>query len=198
MRASEGRPRPTRVRGPRIQRQRGIALFISLAILMLLTLAGVAAVQATQLQARMARNAHDNLIAFQAAEMALLEAERFLSSASLDAARFTAAGADGLWRPAAFGDAPVWETEAVWADAGGGSRVAAPAAGAVAPPRYLIEWLTTLSGADNPHLLDQSTLGDPPQTAIFRITARGFGATVHAQTQLQSTFAVRLPPENGS
>ena len=45
--------------------QRGIALFLSLVILMLLTIAGVAAVQTTQLQARMARNAHDNLIALQ-------------------------------------------------------------------------------------------------------------------------------------
>ena len=83
--------------------QRGIALFISLVILMLLTIVGVAAVQTTQLQARMARNAHDNLIAVQAAERALLEGERFLLSAPPDAARFTASGSDGLWRPARFG-----------------------------------------------------------------------------------------------
>lgn len=175
--------------------QRGIALFLSLVILMLLTIAGVAAVQTTQLQARMARNAHDNLIALQAAERALREGERFLMTSSPDASRYTAAGADGLWRPADFGAVPVWRAERVWVDGGSGSRRAAPVAGASAAPQYLIEWLTTLAGPDNPHLLEQSTVASVPRTAIFRITARGFGATRHARAQLQSTFAVRLPPE---
>lgn len=176
--------------------QRGIALFLSLVILMLLTIAGVAAVQTTQLQARMARNAHDNLIALQAAELALREGERLLMTSRPDAARYTPAGTDGLWRPADFGAAPVWRAEGVWVDGGSGSRRAAPVAGASAAPRYLIEWLTTLTGPDNPHLLEQSTAASVPRTAIFRITARGFGATRHARAQLQSTFAVRLPPEN--
>jgi len=84
--------RKSRCRPPREQ---GMALFLSLAILLLTTLVGVAAVQATQLQARVARNAHDNLIAFQAAESALLEAERVLLSARPAATEFTAAGRDG-------------------------------------------------------------------------------------------------------
>lgn len=176
--------------------QHGIALFISLVILMLLTIAGVAAVQTTQLQARVARNAHDNLIALQAAEWALREGELFLMASTPDVARYTPAGNEGLWRPAGFGQDPVWQAEAVWADGGGGSRLAGPAAGAIAAPRYLIEWLTTLTGPDNPHLLEQSTVASVPRTAIFRVTARGFGATRHARAQLQSTFAVRLPPEN--
>ena len=174
--------------------QDGIALFISLVILMLLTIAGVAAVQTTQLQARVARNAHDHLIAMQAAERALREGERHLSASTPDPARFTAAGTDGFWRPADFGAEPVWQAELVWADRSSGSRLAGPATGAVAAPRYLIEWLTTLAGPDNPHLLEQSTVANVPRTAIFRITARGYGATRHSRAQLQSTFAVRLPP----
>ncbi|MXW52299.1 MAG: hypothetical protein F4X81_07675 [Gammaproteobacteria bacterium] len=177
-------------------RQHGIALFISLVILMLLTIAGVAAVQTTQLQARVARNAHDNLVALQAAEQALGEGERFLMASRPDAARYTSAGTDGLWRPADFGQDPVWQAEAVWAAGGSGSRQAGPASGAIAAPRYLIEWLTTLTGPDNPHLLEQSTVASAPRTAIFRVTARGFGATRYSRAQLQSTFAVRLPPEN--
>ena len=178
--------------------QHGIALFISLVILMLLTIAGVAAVQSTQLQARVARNAHDNLVALQAAERALGEGERFLMASRPDAAHYTPAGADGLWRPANFGEDPVWQAEAVWADGGSRSRRAETVSGAIAAPRYLIEWLTTLTGPDNPHLLEQSTAASAPRTAIFRVTARGFGATRHSRAQLQSTFAVRLPPENGS
>ena len=174
--------------------QRGIALFISLVILMLLTIAGLAAVQTTQLQTRMARNAHDNLIALQAAERALREGERFLLATRPDAARYTQAGTDGLWRPAGFGEAPVWRAERVW-KGGGGSRLAAPVVGSATAPRYLIEWLTTLIAPDNPHLLEQSTVAEMPRTAIFRITARGFGATPNARAHLQSTFAVSLPPE---
>ena len=49
-------------------RQRGIALFISLVLLLVLTIAGVSAVQTTTMEERMARNSHDSLIAFQAAE----------------------------------------------------------------------------------------------------------------------------------
>ncbi|MCY4343193.1 MAG: PilX N-terminal domain-containing pilus assembly protein [Gammaproteobacteria bacterium] len=177
--------------------QHGIALFISLVMLMLLTIVGVAAVQTTQLQTRMARNAHDNLIASQAAERALREGERFLLASRPEAARYTPAGIDGLWRPADFGEAPVWQAEAVWAEGGAGSRQAGPVTGAIAAPRYLIEWLTTLTGPDHPHLLEQSTVAAVPRTAIFRITARGFGATRHARAQLQSTFAVRLPPGKG-
>ena len=176
--------------------QRGIALFLSLVMLMLLTIAGVAAVQTTQLQARVARNVHDNLIALQAAERALREGERFLMTSRPDAARYTPTGTDGLWRPTDFGEDSVWQAEAVWADGGSGSRRAGPVTGAIAAPRYLIEWLTTLTGPDNPHLLEQSTVASVPRTAIFRVTARGFGATRHARAQLQSTFAVRLPPEN--
>ncbi len=177
--------------------QQGIALFISLVILMLLTIAGVASVQTTQLQARVARNAHDNLIALQAAERALLQGERFLMASPPDAAHYTAAGADGLWRPAAFGEHPVWQADSVWAHGSSGSRPSGPAMGAIAAPRYLIEWLTTLTGPDNPHLLEQSTVASVPRTAVFRVTARGFGATRHSRAQLQSTFALRLPPENG-
>ncbi len=177
--------------------QHGIALFISLVLLMLLAIVGVAAMQATQLQARVARNAHDNLIALQAAERALREGERFLRASRPDAARYTRTGVDGLWRPAGFGEDPVWQAEVVWVAGSSGSRQAAPVTGAIAAPRYLIEWLTTLAGPDHPHLLEQSTLADVPRTAIFRITARGFGATRHARAQLQSTFAVRLPPGNG-
>ena len=176
--------------------QHGIALFISLVLLMLLTILGLATVQTTQLQTRVARNAHDNLIALQAAERALREGERFLLASRPDAARYTPAGVDGLWRPAGFGEDPVWQAEAAWTNGAGGSRRAASVAGAIAAPRYLIEWLTTLTGPDHPHMLEQSTVASVPRTAIFRITARGFGATRHARAQLQSTFAVRLPPPN--
>ena len=178
-----------------VQRQGGIALFISLAVLLLLTLVSVASVQTMSLQTRLAGNAHDNLLAFQAAELALREAEAFLMRERLDPARFRAQGSAGLWRPAAFGAVPPWRTPGVWTTPSGSRAVAAPPSGLAAPPRYLIEWLATLDGSDNPHLIEES-LSDPPmRTAVFRITARGVGATANAEARLQSTFAVRLRPD---
>jgi type IV pilus assembly protein PilX len=51
-----------------------VALFISLVLLLLLTIIGVSAVQTTSLELRMARNDNDTLLAFQSAESALRDA----------------------------------------------------------------------------------------------------------------------------
>lgn len=182
-------PAPARSQG-------GVALLVSLAALLLLTLVGVASVQTMSLQTRLAGNAHDNLLAFQSAELALREAEALLMREEPDPARFTAQGSAGLWRPAAFGAAPPWRRPGVWAAAGGSRSVNSPPPGVAEAPRYLIEWLATLEGSDNPHLVEESLSAPPLRTALFRITARGVGATANAQARLQSTFAVQLPPAN--
>ena len=49
------------------KKQLGVALFISLVLLLVLTIIGVSAVQTTSLEERMARNTHDNVLAFQSA-----------------------------------------------------------------------------------------------------------------------------------
>ena len=180
---------------PLSRSQGGVALLLSLAILLLLSLVGLASVQTMSLQVRLAGNAQDNLLAFQAAELALREAEAFLVREELDPSRFRAQGSAGLWRPAAFGTAPPWRRPGVWAAASGSRSVDSPPPGVAAAPRYLIEWLATLDGSENPHLVQESPSAPPAPTAIFRITARGVGASANAQARLQSTFAVRLPPD---
>ena len=176
-------------------RQRGMALLISLAVLLMLSLIGAASVQTVTMQARMAGNAQNNLLAFEAAELALREAEALLAGSPPDLSHFTEQGAAGLWLPPSFGAVEPWMASDVWANGSTGSRpVASPPQGVAAPPRYLIEWLTSLAAPDNPHLLEESAAVQPPRIGIFRITARGFGATTSAQALLQSTFAVRMPP----
>ena len=51
--------------------ERGIALFMSLVILLILTILGVSSVQMTRMQKLMSRNSHDVNIAFLAAESAM-------------------------------------------------------------------------------------------------------------------------------
>ena len=63
--------------------QRGVALFVCLAMLLVLGIAGTSAVRTTILEERMVRNAGDGLVAFHAAEAALREGEAFLAG-SLD------------------------------------------------------------------------------------------------------------------
>ena len=61
-----------------MKNQRGVALFISLVLLLVLTIIGVSAVQTTSLEERMARNTNDSVLAFESAEVALRTAETFL------------------------------------------------------------------------------------------------------------------------
>ena len=62
------------------QRERGVALFLTLTILLILTILGVSSIQTTSMQERMARNYRDVNIAFQGAESAVQEAEDYLEA----------------------------------------------------------------------------------------------------------------------
>ena len=61
-------------------RERGAVLIVALLFLVMLTLLGVTAMTGTTMEERMAGNARDNSIAFQAAEAALRDAKRDLDN----------------------------------------------------------------------------------------------------------------------
>jgi len=77
------------------KRQSGVALFISLVLLLILTVLGLSSVQTTSLQERMARNARDTNLAFQAAESAVKDAEALIETFS-SLVLFTAPGTEGF------------------------------------------------------------------------------------------------------
>ena len=62
--------------------QRGMVLVISLLMLLVLTLIGLAATRSTTLEQRMTINQNDQEVAFEAAEAALRDGESTLSGAS--------------------------------------------------------------------------------------------------------------------
>jgi type IV pilus assembly protein PilX len=76
--------------------QSGVALITSLILLAVLTLIGIAAMQMTTIEERMAGNLEAQNQAFQRAEGTLGEAQRFLSR-TLNLSDFTASGAQGLY-----------------------------------------------------------------------------------------------------
>ena len=168
------------------QRSRGVALFISLVLLLVLTIIGVSAVQTTTLETRMARNEHDRLLAFQAAESALRDAEAFLDTV-ITTDIFSDGGAGGLWTVANLGQPDRWEQN-VW---NAGTSVVAPTAvdGVNEPPRYIIEHVASVIREENAYQIeDPYAANAADRIEMFRITARGIGGSANAQVLLQTTF----------
>lgn len=168
-------------------RQGGVALFISLVLLLVLTIIGVSAVQSTSLEVRMARNDQDSLLAFQAAESALRDAENFLDGIT-SIAGFANNGANGLWTVADFNQTPRWQTAGLWS--GNQSVLAANAiAGVAEQPRFIVEHLASVLREENAYQLDDPyASGSADRIEMFRVTARGVGGTAAAAVTLQSTF----------
>ncbi|MEJ2130590.1 MAG: PilX N-terminal domain-containing pilus assembly protein [Gammaproteobacteria bacterium] len=164
-----------------------MALFISLVVLLIVTIVGVSAVRTTTLEERMAANARDRDIAFQAAEAALLSAEDFIEGLEpADIPSFLANTA-GRYVPAAPGDVPRWD-EVDWDGDATIPQPADPLPGVYDQPRFIIEHITQLAPDEDE--LNLSNLGGTTGaiTDIFRVTARAQGGTRYAEVMLQSSY----------
>ena len=150
--------------------QRGAALFLSLLLLMLLTVTGISAVQVSGLESRMARNAHERLLALQAAEAGLASGEGLLERLGRDAAT-VAGAADGILPARAYGGLEPEVQAPVWAD---GAQVAPVLPGVAEAPRFMIEAVTVRAD----------------ESVVFRVTARGTAGPCGAVVLLQSTYVL--------
>ncbi len=173
-----------------MRNQRGVALFISLVLLLVLTIIGVSAVQTTSMEERMARNTHDSVLAFEAAEVALRTGEAFLRNNVNSTALFTPAGNNGLWEASDYAQTERWEQANVWSGTNSVVVAANTIAGVAEQPRYIIEHVASVQRAENPYLLGTAAAGLEDQIQVFRITARGVGGTTNARVLLQSTFGL--------
>ena len=167
------------------QTQTGVALFISLVLLLVLTIIGVSSVQTTTLELRMSRNEHDRLLAFQSAESALRDAE-----VALEAVANTTVfdGTNGLYQIANMGNDEVWWDNATW---GGANSIAAPTniAGTAGQARYIIEHMGAILREENAYQQDGPyQVSGSDRIDMFRITARGIGGTDNAVVMLQTTY----------
>lgn len=158
-------------------RCRGIALFLSLVILLVTTILGVSSVRTSYLQERMSRGALDTSMAFQAAEAALHDAENHIDSLT----EVDAMG-EGPYSPA-HPEAEIRNPDTV------DSRRRTPLPGVAQPGRYIIEHVKTLAADEQGLNLDHFGQGTgSARLHIFRITAIGTGGTTHARVVLQSTY----------
>lgn len=168
-------------------KQSGVALFISLVLLLVLTIIGISSVQTTSLEVRMTRNQHDAALAFQSAESALRDAE-VLVEALTSTAEFTDTGNNGLYNVASLGADEHWQAATVWT---GTNSIEAPTimANVAAQPRFIVEHVAAVLLEDNAYqLTDPYAAAAAGRVEMFRITARGVGGSTNAQVLLQSSY----------
>ena len=159
----------------------GAALIVSLVILLVMTLLGLASIGTSRLEERMAGNARDANLSFQAAEAALVNAEQALLTGVLifdgntpglypnvtnDQQRYQDNGWD-------------WANDAIEYD---GTSIN----GLQQQPRYYIEFVGSTVAEDS------LAIGTKPPRIInlYRITSLGIGASATSQTILQIVFTI--------
>lgn len=189
------------------RRQRGVTLVVVLLILVVVTILGIGGAQIALLGERSTRYDRDYLIASQAAEAALMDAEFDLrgpnTSGSARVAQFTQdnlgifvpgcsnnSGTRGLCAAYDPGVKPVW-AQVDFLDVSSTARTVefgtytgrafdAGTSGGIKParkPRYIIELVDDVEGTDARR---------PPK--MYRVTAMGFGPRTDVQVVMQIAF----------
>ena len=174
--------------------QTGFVLFMSLVILLILTILGLSSVQTTSLQERMSRNASDSNLAFQAAESALRDGEDLLEGFT-GLQNFDNTGGTGTGRERAPDEDPSWDL-VDWSPTTDGCTGCIPAetviSGTASKSKYIVEHVkTVLSDGDRLNLNNIGVTTGSGKTDVFRVTAFGVGGTDTARVMLQSTYGVR-------
>jgi len=172
-------------------REKGVVLFMSLVMLLIITVLGLSSVQTTSLQERMARNSRDANLAFQSAEAAIKAAEAIVSNyvvgETFDGLVLSEVG---LFFENDYNSIQNW----VGFDWENGDFYTADALeGTAALPKYIVEVVKTVVAYDD--TLNLNNIGQDTgsgRTHMYRITAYGTGGTSTAHVMIQSTFGRRL------
>lgn len=162
--------------------QNGAALLVGLLLLLVLSLLGVTAMQASTVQERLAGNTRDLNTAFQAAEAALREGESLLMLATVP----NPVGANGWYRFDMAGK-PHWRTREQWESPSFVSLEYAGIAedwGLARAPRFAFEEL--------PPIPDPGSAAEAgaalPDEAAYRVSAVGYGGSAQTVVVLQTTY----------
>lgn len=175
-------------------RESGVVLFMSLIMLLIITVLGLSSVQTTSMQERMARNSRDTNLAFQAAESAIKDAEAVVEDlASLSAFDEADANENGLYYQVAYDEVDNWHS-VDW-EAEGGNFITADTSitNVAAQPKYIVEHVkTVISDEDRLNLDNVGQDTGSGRAQIFRVTVYGTGGTDTAHVMIQSTYGKRF------
>jgi len=174
--------------------QKGIALVISLIMLLLITMLALFSMQGTVLEEKMSGNSLDKSMAFHAAESALRAGEDYLEGLSIvPQSSFSDTGnSDGLWTEADAGTTPRWE-EDIWSNNAKSKSVTTSLSNLASNPRYIIEYLTEIIEEED--LVNLNNIGETTGSGsinVFRITAYGVGGSANARAFLQTTYGKKI------
>lgn len=173
--------------------QKGAALIVSLVMLLLITLLGLASARSVSLEEKMAANSYDRNLALQAAEAALREGETYAETNKPTPA-YTDADATCPTSPSAInnctnGVCPIPDKDCAsrWNPSSGftGWVSASTSLGTLAgtAPQYFIEYLGTSFPCTD------GGSSDPMNCKRYRITASSNPGTGRATVTLQSVYA---------
>jgi type IV pilus assembly protein PilX len=169
------------------QQQRGAALIVSMLLLLVLTILAIGASQTTRLEERMAGNARDIDMAFQASEAGLRSAEKYLAvTPSLPTCVNPASSTCYVLQQGHFATTDLArQTDAWWRTNGKafGTAVTQEVTGVTEEPRYVIEEFQMVSFS--------LTVGHgvQPGKTYYKSTAWSPGATDTSHAVVESVFA---------
>lgn len=175
-----------------IRPQQGSVLMISIVMLTVITLMSVVAMKSSILQEKLAAGAMDQNIAFQAAESALRDAERYIITELTSQSAFNTACTNGLCYPsntatsvwAAISD---WKTSSIPIKYGTKTKPQKSFPEVAEQPCYIIELLPDLPAAPGQSSGIGTSSNNNGGTA-FRITAMGWGKRNSTPVMLQSIY----------
>jgi type IV pilus assembly protein PilX len=169
------------------QTEKGVVLIVGLLILLVMTILGVASLQTTSLEEKMAGNIRDRDLALQAAESALRDAESWLETI-VTVGDFDGTG--GLYGFDDNADDTTWSA---------GDSIAYPKthvntiADVAAQPRFVIQYVGVIPGAKGSKNIEGYRKFKPGGDVTgFEITALGYGASSDTTVTLRTVYGRRL------
>ncbi len=178
----------------RPNKQHGVALVVSLIILVSLTMLGLTAIQRTTTDLSMAGNLRETGLMFQSAEVGLIAAEGYIGGSTTNAdyndinsGLYTVDASNAAYSGPNYFNGTTWTTS---------SQTAATTLNAFEQPRYMIEYLG--DRLENPLAAVNVGGGYGAQqtgdiVSIYRSTARGAGLTGNSFRFVQSYLGQNAP-----
>lgn len=173
--------------------QQGFVLVTALILLLVLTLLGLAAAQSTSLQERMAGNARNHNIAFQAAESALVAGQNCVVTDATPCGAFNAGttGGNGMYLFNPTLPTAIWNQTDFWSTSGNTLSYTDYTSQSLpqvkTQPQFIIEQMPPVAGPGGS--LGQAQFGGgAPNVKRWRITSLGTGGDKSSTVMLQAVI----------
>ncbi|UYM15313.1 pilus assembly PilX family protein [Endozoicomonas euniceicola] len=177
------------------EKEQGSVLLVSLVLLLILTVAGMASIRVTSLEEKMTGNYRNEQLAFHSAEVGVLEAESYVANTLLNSSDFSANCDNGLCFDGTAHAEPgtcsatvssPWEEQALWSNTGRYRTTTVVLNGVATQAKYIVEFRCYLpreiDGPDaDPTVYDN-------WAEFYRITVLATGGSGDARVMLQTTY----------